>query len=100
MNNVQLTAIIIYVLITCYFGINWLRFSRRKLYSSPEETFLALIIFLITTLLWPFAIPVYCWQIIKTKVLQDVPNIPAKYSQYEGKNYPLASPKASKSSHL
>jgi cation transport ATPase len=68
MSKLQVASIITYSLVTFYFGISWLMFSRRTVDSaSPVETFLSFIIFIITTFLWPFAILISFLQILKTQ---------------------------------
>lgn len=70
MNQIQVTLVIGYLLMTCYFFFNWLIFSLRNPTSSPEEKFLSFVMSLITTILWPLMIPISCWEIIKNRQLQ------------------------------
>ncbi|MCC5637553.1 hypothetical protein LC593_17230 [Nostoc sp. CHAB 5844] len=70
MNQIQVTLIIGYLLMTCYFFVNWLRFSLRHPTSSPEEKFLYFVMSLITTIFWPLIIPISCWEIIKKRKLE------------------------------
>ncbi|WP_083468756.1 hypothetical protein [Nostoc piscinale] len=67
---VTVTLFITYLLMTCYFFGNWLRFSLRHPASSPEEKFLSLLVSLITTIFWPLVIPISCWQIFKKRKLE------------------------------
>jgi hypothetical protein len=69
-NQIQLTLVISYLIMTCYFFINWLRFSLSHPTSNPEDKFLSLIMFLITTVFWPVVIPISCLQIIKSGKVQ------------------------------
>ncbi|MFN6571034.1 hypothetical protein [Dendronalium sp. ChiSLP03b] len=70
MNQIQLTLIISYVLISCYFFSNWLRFSLRHPSSSPEEKFLSFVMFVITTIFWPLTIPMSLLEIFKKRKLE------------------------------
>jgi hypothetical protein len=64
-NQIQLTLVISYLLMTCYFFTNWLRFSLRHPTSTPEDKFLSFVMFLITTIFWPLMIPLSCLKILK-----------------------------------
>ncbi len=70
MNKIQLVIVISYLLMTCYFFTNWIRFSLRRRSSSPEDTFLSFVMFCITIILWPLVIPMYLFQILKTRKLE------------------------------
>lgn len=70
MNQIQLTLIISYLLMSCYFFSNWLRFSVRHPNSSPEDRFLSLIMFLITTIFWPVIVPISLIEVFKTRKLE------------------------------
>lgn len=70
MNKIQLALVVSYLVITCYFFINWSTFSIRHPNSSPEEKFLTLVMFVITTGLWFLMIPMYCLEILKTRKLE------------------------------
>jgi hypothetical protein len=69
-HNIQLALVISYQLMTCYFFCNWLRFTLRHPSSSPEDKFLSLVMFFISTALWPLLLPVSCIQVIKTRELE------------------------------
>ena len=70
MHKIQLALVISYVLMTCYFGCNWLRFSLRHPSSSPEEKFLSSLMFFISTALWPLLLPLSCLQMFKGRELE------------------------------
>lgn len=76
MNNIQFALVVSYLLMTCYFFINWLRFSLRHPSSSPEEKFLSFVMFFITTILWPLVVPLSCVEILKTRKLEFSTVIP------------------------
>ncbi|MFM2062901.1 MAG: hypothetical protein RLZZ507_2571 [Cyanobacteriota bacterium] len=76
MTQIQLTLVISYLLMTCYFFTNWLRFSFRHPASTPEDKFLALIMSLITTIFWPLIIPLSCFKILKNRKLESSTVIP------------------------
>lgn len=67
MNQIQLTLTIAYLLITCYFLTNWLIFSLRHTASNPEDKFLSVVIFVVTTIFWPLMIPMSCLEMIQKK---------------------------------
>jgi hypothetical protein len=75
-NKMQLALVISYLLMTAYFFINWLRFSIRHPHSSPEDKFLSFIMFIITTALWPFVIPLSCLEMVKTRKVEFSTVIP------------------------
>ncbi len=60
-------SIITYIIGSCYFTMRWLLFSQKKLEKSPENSFLSLIILLLTTTLWPISIPLAFWKILKNR---------------------------------
>ncbi|MBE9007344.1 hypothetical protein IQ259_20295 [Fortiea sp. LEGE XX443] len=70
MIQIQVTLVIGYLLMTCYFFSTWLRFSLRNPTSSPEEKFLSFVMSLITIIFWPLIIPMSCWEIIKKRQLE------------------------------
>jgi hypothetical protein len=69
-DKIQLALVVSYLLITCYFFVNWLIFSIRHPNSSPEGKFLTLVILVITTGLWFLIIPMSCLKILKTRKLE------------------------------
>ncbi|MBH8551250.1 hypothetical protein I8751_02400 [Nostocaceae cyanobacterium CENA357] len=70
MNQIQLTLVIGYVLMSCYFFSNWLRFSLRHPSSFPEEKFLSFVMFLITTIFWPLTIPISVLEIFEKRKIE------------------------------
>ncbi|RAM51273.1 hypothetical protein BLD44_028100 [Mastigocladus laminosus UU774] len=67
MNKVQLALVISYLLMTCYFSVNWLRFHLRHPANSPEDKFLSLVMLAIAIFSWPLVIPMHCLQTFKTR---------------------------------
>ena len=67
MNQIQLVFVISHGLITCYFFVNWIRFSLSHPSSSPEDKFLSFVMFVISTILWPLVIPMSLIKILKTR---------------------------------
>jgi hypothetical protein len=63
MNQWQLTLLITYLLMTGYFFTNWLKFCLRHPSSTPEEKFLSLMMFVITTIFWPVTIIMSLWKL-------------------------------------
>lgn len=53
---------------TFYFFINWLRFCNRTPSSSVEDRFLAVVILVVATILWPVVIPISLIAILKARV--------------------------------
>nr|WP_242053476.1 hypothetical protein [Nostoc parmelioides] len=76
MNQIQLTLLISYLLMTCYFFSNWVSFSLRHPTSSPEDKFLTLVMCLITTVFWPLIVPVSLLEIIKHRKIEVSTIIP------------------------
>ena len=69
-NQIQLTLVISYLLMTAYFFTNWLTFSLRSPTSSPEDKFLSFMMFIITTIFWPVAIVMSCLEVVKKGKLE------------------------------
>lgn len=69
--RIVFALIIVYLLITCYFFINWLIFSKQINSSSVEDGFLSFVILVISTLLWPVAIPISAIEILKTRKVES-----------------------------
>lgn len=69
-NQIQLTLVISYLLMTAYFFTNWLIFSLRYPTSSPEDKFLSFMMFIITTIFWPVAIVISCLEVVKKGKLE------------------------------
>lgn len=67
MNKIEFAIIASYLLMTCYFFINWLRFTLRYPSSSPEEKFFSLVMFVISTIFWPIIVPMSCIETFRTK---------------------------------
>ncbi len=70
MNQIQLTLVISYLLMSGYFLTNWLNFSLRHPTSSPEDKFLSFVLFLISSIFWPVIIPITCIEILKKRKLE------------------------------
>jgi len=51
--------IIIYSLFSTSFLINWIRFKYRYPSAYPEDRLISLIVILIITIFWLFALPLY-----------------------------------------
>lgn len=69
-HQISLALALIYLLITCYFMTNWLIFSVRNPSSIPEEKFLSIVMFGITTLLWPLGVLKSFVEIVKIKEIK------------------------------
>ena len=54
----QTSLLIIYLLLTFSFFLNWLKFFNQASICSVEDWFLSVITLFIATILWPFVIPI------------------------------------------
>jgi len=63
--KVEAALLATYLLVSCYFCINWLKFRRRVAATSVEDAFLSVVVLLIVTTLWPLTIPISIWQLLK-----------------------------------
>ncbi|PAX52208.1 hypothetical protein [Brunnivagina elsteri] len=70
MNKIQLFTVFSYVLMTCYFFFNWIRFSQRRPSSSVEDGFLSFVMCCITTIFWPLIIPMSVVEIVQTRRIE------------------------------
>lgn len=75
-NQIQMTLTIGYLLMSCYFLSDWLIFSRHHPTSTPEDRFLSVVMFLITTIFWPLMIPMSCLEMIQKKRIDFSKMIP------------------------
>ncbi|MDB9541371.1 hypothetical protein NWP22_11870 [Anabaenopsis tanganyikae CS-531] len=82
MNQIQVTLLLSYFLMSCYFFTNWLRFSLRHPTSTPEEKFLSFVMFLVTTILWPVVIIMNLWQIFNKRKLELSNVIPVIFAMF------------------
>lgn len=64
MENLRISLLSVYLIGSCYFFINWFKFFKKNLNSSVEDSFLAIVILIIATVLWPFAVPTYLMEIL------------------------------------
>jgi hypothetical protein len=75
-NQIQLTLTIGYLLMTGYFLSNWLIFSLSHPVSTPEDKFLSVVMFLVTTIFWPLMIPMSCLEMLQQKRIDFSKMIP------------------------
>lgn len=61
-----LSLVIVYLLVLCYFGRNWLNFNRQHSNCTLEEQFLSFVMVIIIVL-WPIALVSYCLQNFKKR---------------------------------
>ncbi len=64
MENWRISLISAYLIGSCYFISNWFKFFKKNLNSSVEDSFLAIVILVIATVLWPFAVPISLLEIL------------------------------------
>ncbi|MGJ5675759.1 MAG: hypothetical protein ACR9NN_19435 [Nostochopsis sp.] len=76
MNKILFALVISYLLMTCYFLGNWLRFHLRHPANSPEDTFLSLVMLAIAVTSWPLVIPMHCLQTFKTRQFEFSAAVP------------------------
>lgn len=67
MNKIEFAIVVSYLLMTCYFFFNWLKFTLGHPSSSPEDNFLSFVMFIISTIFWPIILVMSCMEILKTK---------------------------------
>lgn len=82
MNQMQLTLLISYFLMTCYFFTNWLKFSLRHPTDSPEDKFLSFLMFVITTIFWPVIVVMCLWEIINKRQIEFRTVIPVMLAMF------------------
>ena len=82
MNQIQVTLLLSYFLMSCYFFTNWLKFSLRHPTSTPEEKFLSFVMFLVTTILWPVVIIMNLWQIFNKRKMELINVIPVIFAMF------------------
>ncbi|MDB9447899.1 hypothetical protein [Anabaena sp. CS-542/02] len=82
MNQIQVTLLLSYFLMSCYFFTNWLKFSLRHPTSTPEDKFLSFVMFLVTTILWPVVIIMNLWQIFNKRKLELSNVIPVIFAMF------------------
>ncbi len=70
MSKFEFALVVSYLLMTCYFFINWLTFTLRHPNSSPEEVFLSFVIFIISTIFWPLTLPISWIKVLKTRKVE------------------------------
>jgi len=57
---IQIILVSFYLIKTCHFGLNWLKFFNPDFLISTEDRFLSMIILFIAIIFWPFVIPISC----------------------------------------
>ncbi|MGD1875401.1 MAG: hypothetical protein ACFB02_20385 [Mastigocoleus sp.] len=65
---------------TLYFFSNWLRFTFRHPSQNPEDKFLSFLMFVITTILWPFMVLTSFVEIFKTRKLEFGTAVPVIFA--------------------
>jgi len=79
----QFTLVFAYLLITCYFATNWLKFFKRQPILSPEDKFLSLVILFIAITLWPFVVPISWLELLKARKKKALHNGRTKHPKNE-----------------
>ncbi|MDH6056294.1 hypothetical protein [Umezakia ovalisporum] len=82
MNQMKLTILVSYLLMTAYFFTNWLKFSLHHPTNSPEDKFLSFVMFVITTIFWPVVIVMSLWEILNTRKLEFRTVIPVMLAMF------------------
>ena len=70
MEPLQVALVAAYLLVSSHFFINWLKFFNRSRRLSVEDSFLSVVILVITTILWPFIIPISLLELLKARKLE------------------------------
>lgn len=76
MNHMLLSLLISYLLISCYFLVNWLRFSLSHPTSAPDDKFLAFVMVILTTVFWPLMLPMSFIEMCKQRQIDQNVVIP------------------------
>jgi len=61
---IKITLLLLYLIITIYFFLNWLKFFDRNSVLSVEDRFFSGVILCVVVLLWPLIIPISCQKIL------------------------------------
>lgn len=61
---IKITLLLLYLIITVHFSLNWLKFLSRNSVSSVEDRFFSGVILCVVVLLWPLIIPISCQKIL------------------------------------
>lgn len=61
---IKITLLLLYLIITVHFSLNWLKFLNHKSVLSVEDRFFSGVILCVVVLLWPLIIPVSCQKIL------------------------------------
>lgn len=72
MEEIKAALLATYLIVSCYFSINWLRFCKRSPQSSVEDGFLSFVVLVVTTTLWPLVIPIFVSELLKPKPLTSL----------------------------
>lgn len=64
MENLRISLLSAYLIVSCYFFTNWFKFFKKHLNYSVEDSFLAIVILVIATVLWPFAVTISLLEIL------------------------------------
>ena len=67
----QTSLVILYLLLTFSFFINWLKFFKKAPRLSVEDWFLSVVLFVIATILWPFVIPITYMKMLKPQAVKQ-----------------------------
>lgn len=70
MEHLEISLLGAYLIGSCYFFTNWFKFFKKHLNSSIEDSFLAIVILVIATVLWPFAVPISLLEILTFQKLK------------------------------
>lgn len=70
METLQVVLVVTYLLGSSYFFIKWLKFFKGQPELAPEDTFLSLVILVITTILWPLIVPISFLEFLRTRKLE------------------------------
>jgi len=61
---IKITLLLLYLIITVHFSLNWLKFLNRKSVLSVEDRFFSGVILCIVVIFWPLIIPISCQKIL------------------------------------
>lgn len=78
MNNWIIPIFSSYVLVSLWLMVRWSVFVKKKQPStSPEDTFIFLVVSIAIITFWPLPIPIHCFQVLKNRQLETATLLPA-----------------------
>lgn len=83
MNLIIVALVITYLLISLYFGKNWLKFFKSSSTPTPENSFLSLVILALITISWPLLVPLYLITSLSSFVVKRIVSAKTKNTYFD-----------------